>query len=117
MFFIRSKPLYCKACILLATVLLTGSTYAGKVYYVDSDFQGENSVGTSWLSAFPTIQEAINTAAANQGDEIWVKAGVYTPSGKDRMASFLLKSGIHLYGRSEEPRLNSSHLQESRLES
>ncbi len=44
-----------------------------------------------------TLQYALTTAVA--GDEVWVKAGMYTPtSGADRHATFQLKNGVAVYG-------------------
>ena len=77
--------------------LLAGMSNAAEVFYVDRDFQGENPTGRSWLSAFPTIQQAIDAAAKDSG-EVWVKAGVYKPASRARSATFRLKPGVALYG-------------------
>jgi hypothetical protein len=51
---------------------------------------------TSWANACE-LQAALLGAVS--GDEIWVQAGVYTPTaGTDRTATFILKSGVALYG-------------------
>jgi len=64
------------------------------VLYVDETAPGGN--GTSWADAFADVQDAL--AAASTGDEIWVAAGTYTPSDADATASFVLPSGVALYG-------------------
>jgi hypothetical protein len=98
MFFSRTQRIRIREAI-LSICLLSGCAMANaRVFYVDHDFQGETYDGTSWLSAFPSIQQAVDAAAGNGGGEIWVKAGVYKPEGSDRRASFLLKPGIKLYG-------------------
>ncbi|QDU66827.1 right-handed parallel beta-helix repeat-containing protein [Engelhardtia mirabilis] len=52
--------------------------------------------GTTWTDAFGDLQSAL--AAASAGDEIWIAAGVYTPSDIDATASFVLVDGVALYG-------------------
>ena len=51
----------------------------------------------SW-SAACTLTQALSIAVP--GDQIWVKAGVHTPTtnATDRSASFALKSGVAVYG-------------------
>jgi predicted outer membrane repeat protein len=44
-------------------------------WYVDGSI-GTSGDGTSWLSAFQTIQEALTVAAS--GHEIWIKQGTYS---------------------------------------
>ncbi|CCQ50309.1 hypothetical protein [Crocosphaera watsonii] len=54
------------------------------IIYVKS---GSTGNGSSWNSAFGTLQSAI--AAAQAGDQIWVAAGTYTPTtGLDRNLLF-----------------------------
>ena len=55
--------------------------------------------GSSWDNAYRTLQDALIGAAT--GDEIWVVAGTYTPvapSSADRVSSFLIPSGVDIYG-------------------
>ena len=63
--------------------------------YVDSNASGNND-GTSWADAFNDLQDAL--AAATVGTEIWVAAGTYYPSGDDPSVSFVIPSGVSLYG-------------------
>lgn len=46
------------------------------VWHVDAS-RPESGGGTTWESAFRTVQEGIDAAVANAGDEVWVRAGVY----------------------------------------
>jgi len=78
------------------TTLLAGSAFSTGILYVDRNFQGEHPTGHSWLSAFPTLQEALDAAPAD--GEIWVRSGVYKPEGDTHQASFKLLPGIALYG-------------------
>lgn len=75
--------------------LLAGAAGAQSVWRVDADAAGAND-GTSWADAFTDLQDAL--AAAEAGDEIWVAEGVYTPSDSDATASYVMKSGVGLYG-------------------
>jgi len=72
-----------------------------KVIYVD-DNASESGDGTSWLTAFKYLQDAL--AVAESGDEIWVAEGTYKPdqgAGKnagDRASPFVLVNGVGMYG-------------------
>ncbi len=79
------------------TALLTP---AGNIIYVNKTAIGYNN-GSSWENAFSNLQSALNVAASS--DEIWVAAGVYTPTLPILItdacsATFSLKSGVGLYG-------------------
>lgn len=70
---------------------------AGEFIYVDDDVAGANS-GASWEDAFNDLQDAL--AAAQEGDEIRMAQGIYTPSQDplDREATFQLKDGVSIIG-------------------
>jgi predicted outer membrane repeat protein len=58
-----------------------------------------NSDGTTWANAFNSLQDAIDKAYNDGGGEVWLAAGEYKPStSNDRNASFILKSGVAIYG-------------------
>jgi cytoskeletal protein CcmA (bactofilin family) len=63
------------SCLLV--VALAGNGWAG-VWYVKPDGSDFND-GQSWLTAFQTIQNAVNSASDDPAapDEIWVAAGTY----------------------------------------
>lgn len=65
------------------------------VIYVKWDAAGAND-GTSWTNALTDLQDALMLAQA--GDEIWVAAGSYYASGDDASVSFVLPSGVSVYG-------------------
>ena len=67
---------------------------AGSTIYVDSTAEGDQD-GSSWEDAFMDLQDAL--AIAEDGDEVWVAAGVYTP-GENRALSFQIGSGVKVYG-------------------
>ncbi len=67
--------------------------------YVDKDAPGPIHDGLSWTTAFTHPQTALDTAGP--GDEIWVAAGIYTPthilSGSGE-PTFFMRSNVALYG-------------------
>jgi hypothetical protein len=80
---------------LLILACAAGAAAAQTVWRVDADALGQND-GSSWADAFTDLQDALGVAAP--GDEVWVAAGVYTPSATDATASFVMRSGVGLYG-------------------
>src|SRR3954451_23037866 len=80
---------------LLALLAPAAPLRAAGVIYVVPGGAGAQT-GADWASA-KDLQAALQSAAS--GDQIWVKAGNYTPTtGTDRSATFQLKSGVALYG-------------------
>lgn len=68
--------------------------------YVDDSAAGLN-LGTSWTDAFTSLQTALEAARRTGGGavEIWTAQGFYyTTTGSDRTVSFVIPSGLHLYG-------------------
>ncbi|MCJ7777607.1 MAG: DUF1565 domain-containing protein [Sedimentisphaerales bacterium] len=85
--------------IVLSILVLSSSTLA-TTYYVSPDGNDLDD-GTSWASAFATIQKGLNSASYS--DEIWVAQGTYKPSQKidpndPCSATFQLIDGVGLYG-------------------
>ena len=71
------------------TVIQMQPPTAGSVWYVDKNSPGPVHNGTSWISAFLTVQEGLN--AALPGDEVWVAAATY-------VELVTLNLGVGLYG-------------------
>jgi len=75
----------------------------GKVRYVKPAASGNGS-GLSWADASDNLQAMIDSSSA--GGEVWVAAGTYIPeslpglseSPDSRSVSFVLKSGVGVYG-------------------
>lgn len=65
-----------------------------QIIYVKASTAGLNN-GTSWANAFTNLQTGL--ATATPGSQIWVAKGTYWP-GSARATSFVLPSGVLLYG-------------------
>lgn len=65
-----------------------------KVFYVVPGAEGD---GFSWTSAAGDLAAVL--LQAQFGDEVWVAAGIYTPTrDNDRTKSFILPDGVQVYG-------------------
>lgn len=70
----------------------------GKRIYVAADAAAGGD-GQSWATAYDDLHLALNAVNLAEGDEIWVKNGIYLPTtGTDRTITFNLKSGVRLLG-------------------
>ena len=70
---------------------------AGTVYRVVPGGITSGNCGDTWANGCD-LQYALVTKSVS-GDELWVKTGTYKPTTSiDRTVSFLLKSGVALYG-------------------
>ena len=67
----------------------------GDIWYVDQGNTDGPWDGTSWGTAFVSIQDSIDAAYAAEGGEVWVAEGVYTGSG---VRVVRMEAGVHLYG-------------------
>ena len=91
--------------IITAFMLLMTSVnlQAQSKYHINGATGSDNNNGTTWASAFETLQAALDVADA--GDEIWIAAGTYYPtalaeaSSSDlRDVAFVLKPDVKIYG-------------------
>ena len=83
---------------LIATMLLSGATVFGqKVIYVNQNATSGGD-GTSWSEAFQDLQEAL--AIDEDGDEIWIAKGTYTPelANGSRSVRFNIDKSISIFG-------------------
>ena len=78
-------------------LLLASTAWVGAgTIYVKAGAAGKNN-GNSWTNAYRSLQKALKMAV--NGDEIWVAAGTYKPTGRtDRGISFRLADGVGIYG-------------------
>ena len=87
--------------ILSTLVFATGLVQSanGAVIYVTTAAPAGGD-GTSWKTAFNDLQDGLAAATPGSGDQLWVAAGIYRPTGPggDRAISFNLVSGTGLYG-------------------
>lgn len=79
-----------------AAVLWCSAPLSAAVTYVDADATGTGT-GTSWADAYDDLQDALAVVA--NGSQVWIAEGTYKPSSTgDRNASFVVPSGVELYG-------------------
>ena len=62
--------------------------------FVDPNATGANN-GGSWANAYTSLQQALNVT---NNQDIWVKSGTYKPHVSDRATSFVVPSGVNIYG-------------------
>ncbi len=79
----------------VAVVALQAVQARAEVYRVVAE-GSPGGDGLSWATAFDDLHAAL--AAAGPGDEVWVASGTYVPSTTDSTVSFVLPSGVGLYG-------------------
>lgn len=84
----------CIAAIILCA--LAAVSPAQTIVYVDRDATGPTHDGTSWCTAFLDLQPTLLAALPNT--EIRVADGRYRPAASARNTSFVLKSGVTIYG-------------------
>jgi len=86
----RFKLEYFLAAAICALILLViSSSAAAGTIYVKWDSPGPVFDGSSWETAYHTVQEGVNAAVS--GDEVWVAAGTY-------VECITLNDGVALYG-------------------
>lgn len=78
----------------LLALSITCATHAQNTIYVKAGPGGGISDGTSWATAFVSLDAALATGAP--GQQIWVAAGVYRPI--DPANGFIMPVGVQLYG-------------------
>ncbi|MBL8754735.1 MAG: right-handed parallel beta-helix repeat-containing protein [Planctomycetes bacterium] len=80
-----------------ATLLpfLLASGLLAQIRYVDASATGANT-GLGWNDAWTDLRAALQQAPV--GGEVWVRAGTYFASTTDPAASFVLRSGVAVYG-------------------
>ncbi|MGD8501647.1 MAG: hypothetical protein PVJ86_13430 [Phycisphaerales bacterium] len=92
--------------IALGLLLLTNTTLAAQIIYVDADATGAND-GSSWTNAYKYLQDALTDAgSADKPAEIRVAQGIYRPDRNaaepngtsNRGATFQLINGVTLKG-------------------
>jgi len=93
-------------CIVVLAISLLASSEARAasptIVYVNASAPGGVQNGTSWGTAFKSLQTALSLtvpAVAPAVTQIWVAKGTYLPTSVgDPHASFILVSGIGIYG-------------------
>jgi hypothetical protein len=70
-------------------------------FYVAKNQTANPNTGTSWSSAYEDLNPLLKQIALIGGSstEVWTKSGFYYPTtGSNRSESFVIPSGLHLYG-------------------
>ena len=86
---------------MITIILLAGCTPRPEgIIFVDLKAPPRGGDGNSWGRAFNDLQVAIDKAVP--GNEVWVAAGIYTPTRKiggngERHKSFELKNGVQVF--------------------
>lgn len=100
---IRVRTLFA-ALLTVPALLAAGQARAG-VWYVDKASTASSPNGTSWASAFPTLQAGIDAAAldTDQVREVWVRAGVYDEQRVSffpaaNSGSVIMRTNVAIYG-------------------
>jgi hypothetical protein len=76
---------------------VTTSVDSNRTLYFVKPSGNDAAAGTSWATAFATLQQALSVASA--GSQIWVAKGTYKPTTtSDRSISFQLKNGVAVFG-------------------
>ncbi len=82
----------CMCLMLLPATVFAEPT---KTWYVTQSGAGDQD-GSNWANASPNLENVMNVKA-QEGDEIWVAKGTYSPSN-DPTDTFHLKKGVKVYG-------------------
>lgn len=91
--------------LLISIVFFLKFKSFGNIYFVDGDKTDDNGNGSSWVTAKKSLSSAL--FLSQNGDEIWVKNGIYYPSVtyqgyvntfKPREHTFYVKDGTKIYG-------------------
>jgi len=68
------------------------------IIYVDADANGYNT-GTSWLDAYPDLQDGLETTRICDCEQIWVAQQTYKPTDtNERSISFEMVDNVAVYG-------------------
>ncbi len=80
--------------LLVAVLMCVAHAAVGAVWYVDKD-NASTANGTSWPTAFTSIQLGVDAAANAGGGEVWVAEGTYTSSANQVLN---LLSNVTVFG-------------------
>ncbi|MCL5945768.1 MAG: hypothetical protein M1472_02805 [Planctomycetes bacterium] len=96
----QSTPLWRNWILVCLTLLfgpaanrITAAADSAGVTFVNAAHIGGRQSGTSWATAYSSLQSAISSGATT----IWVARGVYSPGNRHR-DTFQLRPGLKLYG-------------------
>ena len=94
-----------KAFLVLGLAMVAASNVFGAVWYVDKNNTSGTEDGTSWATAFTTVQDGIVAAFGDSGGDVWVAEGTYDEVRTSPMhnpavdtGSVVMEENVHLYG-------------------
>jgi len=96
----KTKISFLASAFLVMSFSITSASAWAAVWYVDKDNSGAED-GTSWATAFNTIQEGVDAGFNASGGEVWVAGGTYTGVGGNAGGTdnvVVMKENVHLYG-------------------
>ncbi len=88
--------IFIKFAVIGLIFLFQASAQAAADYYVNVNNATPGS-GTSWSTAFNTIQDGID-AASSAGGEVWIAKGTYYVYSTSNADTLEMKSGVDLFG-------------------
>ena len=88
------KNMFLLAAVVIVSVLSITTELRAEVIYVNVASVDSDPNGGSWEKAYTDLQDALDPARAQAGDEIWVAKGVYKPDPCDTGAVFNLIDGV-----------------------
>ncbi len=96
----RTRPpaRFAPALVAVITAHLAATAAHAEIRFVDDD-AAPGGDGLTWSSAFDDLQAALAASGPGSGvTELWVAEGTYKPSTTDATVSFVMRSGLALYG-------------------
>jgi hypothetical protein len=83
--------------LILAVALLFALEAFPAIWYVNKNAESGGD-GTSWATAFQTIEPAVHAAGADGGGEVWIAEGRYGEVRQGYQGRLEIPGGVEVYG-------------------